>query len=158
CFLATSRERLRVASEHAHELEPLSLPTARDDIEASEAVQLFVDRASLVQTGYALDTHEAPIVAEIVRRLEGMPLAIQLAAARMGALGSATLLERLESQLDVLATRTHGVSSRQRTLRGALEWSWKLLKRWEQDALAQCSVFRGGFGLDAAERVIDLSG
>jgi predicted ATPase len=154
-FVVTSRELLRVPFEHAYEVAPLGLPDADADIARSEAVQLFVERAALTRSGYALDPDEAGTVATIVRRLEGMPLGIELAAARMGVLGSEALLERLHRRLD-LATVGRGMSSGQATLRATLSFSWDLLAPYEQSALAQCACFRGGFSMVAAEAVLDL--
>jgi predicted ATPase len=154
-FVVTSRELLHVPFEHAHEVAPLGLPHADEDIERSEAVQLFVERAALTQLGYAPDRDEAGTVAAIVRRLDGLPLGIELAAARMGVLGSKALLERLHGRLDLGAVR-RDVASRQATLRATLDWSWDLLEPYEQSALAQCACFRGGFSLPAVEAVLDL--
>jgi predicted ATPase len=154
-FFVTSRELLRVPFEHAYEVMPLGVPQPDEDIERSEAVQLFVERAALARPGYVLDPHEAATVAAIVRRLDGMPLGIELAAARMGILGSEDLLERLRGRLDLAAT-LRGVGSRQATLRGTLSFSWDLLAPYEKAALAQCACFRGGFSVRAAEAVLDL--
>jgi predicted ATPase/Tfp pilus assembly protein PilF len=153
--VVTSRELLRVPSEHAYEVAPLGLPHADGEIERSEAVQLFVERAALTRSGYALYPDEADTVAAIVRRLEGLPLGIELAAARMGVLGSKALLDRLYGRLD-LGTVRRGMGSRQATLRATLDWSWDLLETYEQAALAQCTCFRGGFSVLAAEAVLNL--
>jgi tetratricopeptide (TPR) repeat protein len=104
-----------------------------------------------------LDEVQAPIIAEIARQLDGLPLAIELAAARMSALGERTILERLQSRFQLLAGGARDAAARQRTMHDAIDWSWRLLESWEQAALAQCAVFRGGFTLSAAESVIDLS-
>jgi len=110
----------------------------------------------MVKAGYALTEGEAPMVAEIVRELDGLPLAIELAAARMGMLDAQTILDRLPRRFALLSSGPRDATARQRTLRGAIEWSWQLLQPWEQVALAQCSVFRGGFTLEAAEEVLSL--
>jgi predicted ATPase len=157
-FLATSREVLKVRGEWVHELGPLSLPREGEDIGAAEAVRLFVDRARMVRRDYALGEAQAPLVAEIVRQLDGLPLAIELAAARMSVLGEKTILERLQHRFDLLAGGARDASARQRTLHEAIDWSWRLLEPWEQTALTQAAVFRGGFTLEAAEAVLDLSG
>jgi predicted ATPase len=99
-----------------------------------------------------------PVIARIVRELDGMALAIELAAARMKVLSPAKLLERLPRRFELLAQANRDASARQATLRGAIDWSWNLLSPIEQAALAQCSVFRGGFSMDALEAVLDLSG
>jgi predicted ATPase len=155
-FLVTSRELLHLPAEQPWEVSPLSMPE-KDDVAGSEAVQLFVERARSVRQGYNLTAAESPLVAQIVRELDGIPLAIELAAARMGVLSAAKLLERLPRRFDLLTGGKREGSSGRSTLRGAIDWSWRLLQPAEQSALSQCSVFRGDFSLDAAEEVIDLS-
>lgn len=155
-FLVSSRELLRLPGEVAYELSPLGLPNDQD-IAGSEAVQLFVERVRSVRQDYELTDGEAATVAEIVRQLDGIPLAIELAAARMGVLSAAKLLERLPRRFDLLSSGRRDASARQATLKGLIDWSWNLLQPWEQAALMQCSVFRGGFTLEAAEAVLDLS-
>jgi predicted ATPase/class 3 adenylate cyclase/Tfp pilus assembly protein PilF len=147
-FLVTSRERLAVPGEVVQLVEPLPLDSA--------AIELFVTRARAARHDFALDDARRGAVAEIVRLLDGLPLAIELAAARMLALTPSQLLLRLHDRFKVLAGR-RGVT-RQATLRAAIDWSWQLLNEHEQSALAQCSVFEGGFTLAAAEAVIDLTG
>jgi predicted ATPase len=154
-FLVTSRERLRLTGEIAFDLGPLTMPEDNGDAGAFEAVQLFVARAKAVQRGYALTEEEAPLVAELVRMLDGNPLAIELAAARMRVLTTVDLLESLPRHLDVFAGNTIDASRRHLTLRDAVLWSWSGLKPWEQAALAQCAVFRGGFDMPAAQGVLD---
>lgn len=156
-FLVSSQERLRLPGEAPYELKPLPVPEAVGDPADSEAVQLFVQRTRAVRRDYELTAQEAPIVAEIVRELDGIPLAIELAAARMGVLSAAKLLERLPRRFDLLGGARRDATARQATLRGAIDWSWNLLQPYEQDALAQASVFHGGFDLAAAEEVLDLS-
>lgn len=156
-FLISSQERLRLPAETPYELKPLPVPDSAGDPAGSEAVQLFVQRTKAVRRDYVLTEQEAPIVAEIVRELDGIPLAIELAAARMGVLSAAKLLERLPRRFDLLGGARRDATSRQATLRGAIDWSWNLLQPYEQDALAQASVFHGGFDLAAAEEVLDLS-
>ena len=160
-LLVTSRERLRVAGELSWYLEPLDLPPEDADKRAalaSEAVQLFVDRAQLVRPGYQLADDDAPAVAQLVRRLDGNPLAIELAAARMGVLAPRQLLERLERRFDVLVGTTRDTSARQTSMRAALDWSWDLLPPLERAALSQVGTFHGAFSLEAAEAVVDVSG
>jgi tetratricopeptide (TPR) repeat protein len=130
------------------------LPSSDDPDQASEAVDLFVDRV-LAQRPAAAKLREDPAaVASLVRKLEGIPLAIELAAARADVLGVSGMLGRLQSRLELLAGGLRGVSARQATLRGAIEWSWELLDEPERVALARCSVFRGGFSIDAAGVVL----
>ncbi len=155
-LLVTSRERLRIDGEAVHELEPLSLPAGSDPA-GSEAIELFVDRARQLRRDFALTAADTPVVAEIVRRLDGIPLAIEVAAARMDVMGPLTLVERMPHHLDLLATGRRDATARQATLRGAIDGSWDALTPFARAALAQVSVFRGGFTLEAAESVIDLS-
>ena len=147
-FLVTSRERLHLAGEELLPLEPLPLDV--------EGVELFALRARAQRPDFAITAANREIVKSIVTLLDGLPLAIELAAARIRTLSPTQLLERLTDRFAVLAG-TRGVADRQATLRNAIDWSWDLLLPWEQSALAQCSVFDGGFMLDAAEAVIDLS-
>jgi len=165
-WLATSREPLRLASEEVMELGPLESPVLRADgapppsleeIERADAVALFVDRAKAARPGYVLDEADAESVAAIVRRLDGLPLAIELAAARMSVMSAHALHSRLGSGLDLMSGGPRDAPDRQRTMRATVAWSWALLEPWEAAALRQCSVFRGGFTALAGERVIDLS-
>ncbi len=157
-FLVTSRERLRVAGEHVLVLGPLGVPareeTSPERILASEAVTLIVDRARAAHVGFARARADAAALAEIARRVEGVPLALELCAGRLGMLEPAQLLARLERRLDVLTGRLRAAPRRQATLRGAIDGSWDLLDAAERRVLAQCSVFRGGFDLEAAEAVL----
>jgi predicted ATPase/Tfp pilus assembly protein PilF len=151
--VATSRERLRVAEEACLELGPLSLP---DEFgwAASDAVSLFVERARLQDPTFSMDAGDARIVAELVTVLDGIPLAIELAAARIGIMSADELRRRIALGIDVLSRASRSMSPRQATLRGAVQWSWDLLSPVEQDVLARCSVFRGSFRLNAAEEVL----
>src|SRR5207249_882344 len=139
---------------------PLSMPdeSARtaDEVGAFEATQLFVAQARAARPGYTLKDSEAPFVAQIVRALDGLPLAIELAAARMGVLGAGQIVARLGNRFELLASRRLDASARHATLRSAIDWSWELLSPTEQRALMQCSVFRGGFSMEAAEAVVSL--
>ncbi|WP_437575376.1 ATP-binding protein [Sorangium sp. So ce887] len=154
-FLTTSRERTRVPGEISYELGPLGLP-AEGSTERSAAVALFLDRAAAHRATAPPPPGDERLadVAVLVRRLEGIPLAIELAAAREGVLGVGGLLARLGSRLDLLAGAARGREARQATLRGAIEWSWDLLDDRERRALACCSVFRGPFTLAAAAAVL----
>jgi predicted ATPase len=152
-FLVTSRERLRVRDEVVMDLAPLRLPP-----ESEDAVELFVERVRANGAQAALAPADGQVIAEIVRQLDGLPLAIELGAARVGVLSPAQLLAQLTRRFDVLTRAARDQSGRQRTLRGAIAWSWELLAPWERSALAQCSVFRGGFSLDAAQAVVSLEG
>jgi predicted ATPase/class 3 adenylate cyclase len=159
-FLVTSRQELCLPGERLLELGPLPLPppgeTRLEEIARSEAVRLFVERTREVRGGFELTAEEAPRVVDIVRELDGVALAIELAAARTGVLGVGQLRDRLSRRFELLRGGRRDASARQATLRGAIEWSWNLLEPAERTALAQCSVFRGGFTLEAAEAVVAL--
>ncbi|MBI5496318.1 MAG: protein kinase [Deltaproteobacteria bacterium] len=155
-FLVSSREPLHLPQEQPWHLGPLALPERDEDADQSEAVKLFVERARAVRQGFVLTPAEKPLVAQIVRELDGIPLAIELAAARMGVLSAQKLLERLPRRFDLLTGGKRDGSSSRSTLRGAIDWSWKLLQPHEQAALGMCSVFRGDFSLEAAEEVVSL--
>jgi len=147
-FVVTSRERLQLAGEEVFGVEPLAL--------AGDAIELFVVRARAQRPGFEIAADERAAVGEIVRLLDGLPLAIELAAARVRVLSPRQIVARLQDRFALLAG-ARGAAARQATLAAAIDWSWALLAPWEQAALAQCSVFQGGFTLEAAERVIDLS-
>jgi predicted ATPase/Tfp pilus assembly protein PilF len=153
-FLVTSRERARLPGEVSYELAPLSLPAEDEPDQASEAVELFLDRVRGHGPLAAAGGADAAAVADLVRRLEGIPLAIELAAARADVLGASGLLARLGSRLALLSGGRRGVEARQATLRSAIEWSWDLLDDPERAALARSSAFRGGFSLEAAAAVL----
>ncbi|MDB4995590.1 MAG: protein kinase/LuxR family transcriptional regulator, partial [Myxococcaceae bacterium] len=143
-FLVTSRERLRVPGEVAFELEPLS---------EAEAVELLVDRARRVRGGYEPAEGDAEYMLEVVRRVEGIPLAIELCAARMGVLGARQLAALLATHAELVLERKPSGNKRV-TLRQAIEWSWALLDPELRLALARCSVFHGGWSLEAAMAVV----
>jgi predicted ATPase/class 3 adenylate cyclase len=156
--LATSRESLRIAGEKELPLAPLSLPRPSDppeDIAASPAVELFVARAQDVRPDFIFTSADASTVAEVCRRLDGLPLAIELAAARVKVLSLPALNERLEQGLKVLTSGRRDASERQRTLKGAIAWSYDLLSPDEQNLFRRLGVFAGGFTLEAAEAVCD---
>jgi predicted ATPase len=156
-ILVTSREVLRISGEHRFDVPPLPVPEHSQGTTAmvsqSEAVRLFVDRARAVREGFELDDSTAPIVAEIVRRLEGLPLAIELAAARARLLPPAAILQRLTSRLQLLTRGPRDLPERQQTLRNTIGWSYGLLKEDEKALLARLGVFVGGWTLDAVEAV-----
>jgi predicted ATPase/DNA-binding CsgD family transcriptional regulator len=153
--LATSREPLAVAGEARFRLGPLALPVGGDpgDVGGSEAVMLFADRARRVDAGFVLDDQTGPVVAGLVRRLDGMPLAIELAAARVEALGVGQLLDRLDDRFALLTTGDRLAPSRQRSLTATVEWSYRLLDERERRVFRAVSVFPGPFTLQAAEAV-----
>ena len=153
--LATSREPLRIAGEARYRLGPLSLPDGGDRAEASgsEAVALFADRARQVDPGFVLDEATWPHVARLVARLDGMPLAIELAAARVEALGVGQLADRLDDRFGLLTAGDRLAAGRHRSLAAAVEWSYRLLDERAQGVFRALSVFPGPFTLEAAEAV-----
>ena len=153
-ILATSRERLDVPGESVFPVPPLSLPQdgSAGAVAASEAGALFMTRARASSPGFTLDTGDAAAVAEVCARLDGMPLAIELAAARCPALGPAQLAARLEGHPGLLAGGA-ARPGRHRSLEALVSWSVELLGEDERRLLARLSVLRGGFGLEVAEQV-----
>ena len=153
--LATSREPLHVAGEARYRLAPLALPDLDDLAGAAraEAVALFADRARNADARFVLDEAAGPAVARLVTRLDGMPLAIELAAARVEALGLAQLLDRLDDRFDLLTAGDRAAASRHRSLAATVEWSYRLLGEAEQRVFRAVSVFPGPFTLEGAEAV-----
>ncbi|HEY2558764.1 MAG TPA: tetratricopeptide repeat protein [Caldimonas sp.] len=147
-FMVTSRERLRIGGETLFPLEPLPLDT--------DAVELFRVRAQAQRPEFSLDAEGTEAVRRIVQLVDGLPLAIELAAARARVMSLGQIAERMSHRFRVLVGARG--SDRQATMRAAIDWSWNLLTAWEQSALAMCSVFEGGFTLRAAEAVVDLAG
>jgi predicted ATPase/class 3 adenylate cyclase/Tfp pilus assembly protein PilF len=148
-LLVTSREPLRIAAERQYPVPPLP---------ESDAVMLFVERARAVRPDFALTDETGLIVAEICERLDGLPLAVELAAAWSKVLPPAALLRRLERRLELPASRSADVPARQSTLREAIAWSYDLLSQEERRLHARLSVFMGGCTVEAAERVADPDG
>jgi predicted ATPase len=160
-ILATSRTVLGLRAEREYPVPPLSLPADADagsveELAACPAVALFVDRAQAVRPGFALTPGNAAAVAEICRRLEGLPLAIELAAARTRLLDPAALLSRLATSLDALGTGTVDMPERQHTLRATVEWSVGLLEDAERSLLEVAAVFADGWTVEAATQVAGL--
>ena len=153
--LATSREALGVAGERTIAIPPLSLP-ADDSLAAArdaDATALFVERAQDARAGFELTERNAAAVARICRRLDGIPLAIELAAARVRALDPEGLAERLDSSIGLLETGSRAALPRHRTIRDTIDWSYKLLSDDERRLLRRLSVFHGTFSLDSVEGV-----
>ena len=156
--LATSREPLRVPCEVTWRVPSLSLPRllpgapAEESLEA-ESVRLFTVRAGQAAPGFELDDENAVAISALCHRLDGMPLAIELAAARVGALTPAQIVERLDDCLDLLSGGSRTALTRQQTLRATLAWSFDLLDADEQILLRRFAVFAGSFGLEAAEDI-----
>ncbi|MCB0913243.1 MAG: DUF4062 domain-containing protein, partial [Propionibacteriaceae bacterium] len=157
-FLVTSRAVLRIRGEYVYELGGLTTPDVEQEptVEASsgyEAVQLFVERARAVQGGFALTDANVAAVSDVCRHLEGSPLAIELAAARVRTLTPQAILQRLDRPLELLASAARDVPQRQRTLQATIEWSCNLLTAGERDLLADLSVFAPGFSYEAVEAI-----
>jgi non-specific serine/threonine protein kinase len=152
-ILITSRERLRIGAEHVFPVPPLSLPDDDGvcDPTGSAAVALFVDRAQSVAPDFAASGDNVAAIAEICRRLDGLPLAIELAAARTGVLPPRMLLPRLEWRLPLLTAGARDAPARQQTMRDTIAWSYNLLAPEEQSTFRALCVFVGGFTLEAAE-------
>jgi predicted ATPase/DNA-binding SARP family transcriptional activator len=156
--LTTSRERLRVDGEHVHPVPPLAVPAAGVSISASEltryeSVQLFLDRASQSRSAFEINNQNAPDVAELCRRLDGIPLAIELAAAQVRALSPNEIVRHLDDRFALLASGNRTRLPRQRTLLATLEWSHQLLDEPERTLFRRLAVFSGGFTLEAVESV-----
>jgi non-specific serine/threonine protein kinase len=153
--LATSREPLRIAGEARYRLEPLTLPDPGSPPAAPEceAVTLFTDRAERADPGFVLDETTRATVARLVARLDGMPLAIELAAARVDALGVAQLLDRIDDRFELLTDGDRLAQQRQRSLAATVHWSYRLLGDVERRVFRAVSVFPGPFTLQGAEAV-----
>ncbi len=155
-MIASSREALHVPGEHAYPILPLPVPQRGDSVEKlvkSTAVRLFVERAQQHKPAFALNEREAPEVAELVARLEGIPLALELAAARVRSLSVADINARLKDRYKILTGGARVLQERQQTLRALVDWSYELLNEAEQIVLSRLGVFVGGFDLAAAEAV-----
>jgi predicted ATPase/DNA-binding XRE family transcriptional regulator len=159
-ILATSREPLRVAGEHAYRLPSLAIPSPKESHELTAgaaleygAVQLFVDRARAVNHRFELTDEQVPNIAELCRHLDGIPLAIELAAARANALSVHELTERLGERFRLLAGGDRAALPRQQTMRATIDWSYNLLSAQEQRLFERLSVFAGGCTLAAATRI-----
>ncbi|MFF5232335.1 BTAD domain-containing putative transcriptional regulator [Dactylosporangium sp. NPDC000521] len=156
--LATSREPLLLTGEQVWEVGPLALPGDPADVDAvrrSAAARLFSARAAAQHRGFRLDEQTAPVVAQLCRRLDGLPLALELAATRVRALGVQGVVDRLDDRFALLTTRQRDVPERQRTLTAVIAWSWDLLDPQDRAVLARLSVFRDGCTPEAAEQVCD---
>jgi predicted ATPase len=155
--LVTSREVLRLSGEWEFPVPPLSLPksgvTSTEALARSEAVRLFVDRAQAARRDFILTDELAPVVAEICRRLDGLPLAIELAAAQVRMLTPQAIASRLDRRLHLLTGGARDLPQRQRTLRATIEWSYDLLNDADRVLFERLGVFAGGWTLDAAEAV-----
>ena len=161
--LATSREPLRLRGEQEFAVPPLALPDARrattaEGVSHSPAVALFVQRARAIRADFALTDENAPAVAEVCARLDGLPLAIELAAARVRLLAPEAIAQRLERRLPLLTSGARDLPARQQTLGNAIAWSYDLLASDEQRLFRRLGAFVGGFTLEAVEAVCDAEG
>src|SRR5262249_4990304 len=160
-ILATSQEPLRAESECLHRLAPLELPaqsstspTAAEALSYS-AVELFNERATATTDRFVLDDADVPAVLEICRRLDGVPLALELAAARVDIFGVGGLAARLDDRFGVLTGGRRTALPRQQTLRATIDWSYDLLPEPERRLLRHLAVFVGGFSLEAAAAIVE---
>lgn len=156
--LATSRERLGITGEASYTVPPLAVPDIRRAASAEkairfEAVRLFVERAALSQPGFSLTDENAPAVTQICRALDGIPLAIELAAARVNVLSVAQIAQRLDDRFQLLRGGSRTALPRQQTLQATMDWSYDLLPPKERVLFQRLSVFAGGFALEAAEAI-----
>jgi predicted ATPase/class 3 adenylate cyclase len=161
--LATSREPLGLAGERVYPVPPLSMPDVRHlpplaSLSQFGAVALFIERARAVKPDFEVTGANAPAIAEVTARLDGLPLAIELAAARAKILSPEAMLKRLESRLSLAAAGPRDLPERQQTLRDAIAWSYDLLDGEERRLFARISVFVGGFSLESAEVVCNARG
>jgi predicted ATPase len=157
-IIVTSRASLRLRAERELPVPPLATPPSKQDVELSHlsqysAVQLFIQRAQASNPNFSVTNKNAPAIAEICHRLEGLPLAIELASARIKMLSPAALLSRLERRFEVLRGGTRDLPERQHTLYRAIDWSYNLLNEVEKRLFRQLAVFMGGWTLEAAEAV-----
>jgi predicted ATPase len=161
-LLATSREPLGIGGESIYRVPSMSLPGPGDTGPSppgfSDAVTLFAERARAHGVGLAVDDQTGPVVVSVCARLDGMPLAIELAAARLRSMSLGELHDRLDQRFRLLTGGSRTALERQQTLRATVGWSYSLLTGAEQVLLARLSVFVGGFGLDAAEAVCGFGG
>jgi predicted ATPase/class 3 adenylate cyclase len=160
-LIATSREALGVDGELLRPLGSLEVPDEQSppaDLLGSASVRLFADRAQTVRPEFALDEASAPVVAEICRQLDGVPLAIELAAARVASLSVNEIAQRLDQRFRLLTGGRRTALERHQTLRGAVDWSYELLEKSEARAFNRLAVFAGGFTLDGTEAVVSDDG
>jgi predicted ATPase/class 3 adenylate cyclase len=156
-IIVTSRTPLRVAGEQEFPVPPLGMPPPGltiDDARAIDAIRLFEDRAARVRPDYRLTAEDVDAIAEICRRLDGLPLGIEIAASRMALLPARDIAERLGRRLDLPGAGSRDAPERQRTLQGAIAWSYDLLQDPERWLLERLSVFAGSFAVPEAEAVV----
>jgi predicted ATPase/DNA-binding SARP family transcriptional activator len=158
-ILATSREVLNMKGEATYQMPALSMPAGNDasleQLTGYETVRMFIDRATLALTSFTLTEENAQAVIDICRKVDGIPLAIELAAAQMHMLQVSEILDQLQSSFALLSTGDRTVSSRQQTLQASLDWSWGLLTEAEQRFMRRLAVIAGGWTLEAAQAICD---
>ena len=155
--IVSSRVLLGISGEREYPLDPLPDPREEKVAYAErDAVRLFVDRAVGANARFELSDDNAPDIVEVCAQLDGIPLAIELAAARAKVMKPRQIRERLAKRFQLLRSNRRDVPGRQQTLEGAIDWSYDLLEPWERAAFCQSCIFRGGFTLESAESVIDL--
>ena len=156
CLLVTSREPLGITGEHVFRVPPLTVPPSdvisADQLAAVESVQLFVERAAMQRQGFVLDDANAAAVAAVCVCLDGIPLALELAAARLGSLSVAEIHARLDQRLRLLTGGSRTALRRHQTIRALIDWSYDLLNSAEQVVLDRLSVFAGGWTLESVQR------
>ena len=157
-ILATSRQALQVTGEEVVRLQPLGVPELRADVTAENAtsfpaIALFIDRATAVNKSFTVDDDSAHTIGEICRHLDGLPLAIELAAARVKVLSLESVAQRLDRRFNLLTGGDRTAAARQRTLSALIDWSYELLTPQEQTIFCRASIFAGGFSLEGAEAV-----
>ena len=160
-ILTTSREALKVMGEAVYLLPSLQIPEEQASLEKYcefESIQLFEERAQLAASDFSLTEENIPFVVQICRRLDGIPLAIELAAARVNFLSIEQIAEKLDESFNLLTHGSRTALPRQRTIRASIEWSWQLLSEPERALLRRFSVFAGGWTLEAAEAVCSGNG
>ncbi|HEY3385362.1 MAG TPA: DUF4062 domain-containing protein [Saprospiraceae bacterium] len=160
-ILVTSRERLALSFEQTYSVPTLpdTYPAGSTDEEVfPAAMQLFIQRAKTIQPFFMVDEHNKDVIYKICHRLEGLPLAIELAAGQINLFSPSMLLEKLEDSLDVLKATFRDIPNRQKTMRNTIEWSFELLSETEQNLLMHMSVFNSGCRLDAIESIMDGEG
>jgi non-specific serine/threonine protein kinase len=161
-ILVSSRSSLRISGEQECPVPPLAVPDSRtaptpESLAACESVQLFAERAAAAVPGFAIDENNAPAIAQIARRLDGLPLAIELAAARVKLLPPEAILPRLEHSLRLLTGGSRDLPDRLQTLRATIAWSYDLLTEGARRLLGACSVFAGGASLEVIETVCNAA-
>ncbi len=162
-ILATSREALAIAGERVYNLPTLSLPNGKAQLASSEVLgcdagMLFLDRARAIDPRFAVTDESAPYIAEICRRLDGIPLAIELAAARIRMLAPRQLAQKLDERFRILTSGDRAALPRQQTMRATIDWSYDLLSKEERAIFRSLSIFAGDFALDSAIAVCSRAG